>query len=339
MSRGKYSELRRIDHSLNNYKLSIQENIKLLGFDKDLNDGWEVFQFLEERISKATLSKKPKIKKEDIEKLPHLFENMWINEAYVQSSLENLLSSKSIDHHYFYLTYISFYYSLFTSISIVLRLFEPGIKKESHSKKINNFNNKIISNRFLKECYFKPFTLVISNNEIKNLCDAFPNIVNKRTIRDYDKIISKYKSYCNNCSFENNFTINEDIHTLKVAKSLIKYYINENYKTNGISYIHYFMSKRHFLHYNASFIYDKSNSYYLDNLLDNIKNNMIYILNISNFLTESIFIRLSAQKELSDIYNNFDSCLIECIGSSLHEDDYIHQFENLIVRTTFHGIL
>lgn len=118
----------------------------------------------------------------------------------------------------------------------------------------------------------------------------------------------------------------------------MKYYIESHNKSDGVSYIHYFMSKRHFLHYNASFIYDIETKYHLDALLENIKNNMIYILNIANFITESIFIRITGTDDFKNVFNDFDMCLINCIGKSLEEDDYFHQFENLTTRALYHDI-
>lgn len=328
----KYAELRRIDHSLNNFKLSIQNNLKGLGLS-DPEDMGQVFQFLYKRVFNATISKKPKLDEELKALLTPLFENMWINEAYVQTSLNKSLTNSMNYHHYFYLVYISFYYSLFTSISIVLRIFEPKTQKNSHAKKINRFNLKIVKTKFLRECYFKPFLLITSNNELKNLDITYPKDICNETVKNCAKLIKDYSSLCEQCTISGDPVINEDIHTLKIAMSLVKYCIENDNNSDGVSYIHYFMSRRHFLHYNASFVYDSDEDYYKDNLLKNIKRSMIYILNITNFLTESIFVRVSNLENFQEIYYDFDNCLFEGIGTVFDENDYFAQFQNLTLRS------
>ena len=99
---------------------------------------------------------------------------------------------------------------------------------------------------------------MIIKGEIRNLDISTPKEINKGSLQEVDKLILNYELRKNQTTLSMNQVVNEDLNTLKVAKSLIKYAI-ENNKTNkvdGISYINYFMSKRHFLHYNASFIYD-----------------------------------------------------------------------------------
>lgn len=301
----------------------------------DPEDIAEVFQFLYKRVFSATISKKPKVDEELKAFLPPLFENMWINEAYVQTSLNKNLTNSMNYHHYFYLVYISFYYSLFTSISIVLRIFEPNTKKNSHEKKINRFNLKIINNTFLKECYFKPFLLISADNKLTNLNISYPKDICQDTLKNCDRILQNYKFLCAQSTLVGCPVVDEDIYTLKVAKSLIKYCIENDKKSDGVSYIHYFMSKRHFLHYNASFVYDIDDNYKLDNLLENIKRNMIYILNITNFLTESIFVRISNLEDFQKMHYDFDNCLFEGIGTVLDEDEYFDQFTNLDLRSNF----
>lgn len=338
MTGDKYSELRRIDHSLNNYKLSIQYNIQKLGFEGDLENRSEVFDFLHERVFNANISKKPNVDDPLKEQLVNLFENMWINESFVQSSIENIATSQKVDHHYFYLVYIAFYYSLFTSISIVLRLFDHNIHQETHQRKINGFNQKINSNKFLRECYFKPFSLAISNKEIINLDIKLPKSVEDGGLNAISKIIRKYDNYRGQQTVDGDLIVDEDLYTLKVSKSLIKYYIENGTEADWVSYIHYFMSKRHFLHYNASFIYNIKKGYVLDKLLNNIKKNMIYILFIANSLTELIFTRLTTLEDFKNIYSDFDACLLNCVDDYLTEDDYLHQFENIILRKIYHKI-
>ena len=304
MSEEKYSQLKRIKHSLNNYTLSIQNNLKKLGCDEKE----ERFHFLYQKVSQANLSKKIKFEEDQKDKFRQLFENMWINEAFVQDSI----NQQEPKHQYFYFVYIAFYYSLFTSLSIVVRLFEPNINREVHKRKIEVFNKKIVvENKFLKECYFKPFSLVIIKNEIRNLDVSTPKEINEVTVKEIDKLISNYERHKNQTTISMNRVVNEDLDTLKVAKSLIKYCIENaepNKPADGISYIHYFMSKRHFLHYNASFIYDKY-PYDLDGLLKSIKEDMIYILSVFNFLTELIFIRIT-KLDLIEIYEAFKSRML-----------------------------
>ncbi|WP_145900010.1 hypothetical protein [Methanobacterium formicicum] len=338
MKRKKYSELRRIGHSLNNFKLSITNNLYKLGFSGDIKNSEEVFNFLHDRVFNANMCKKPVINDDLKEKIRTLLENMWINESFVQTSLKNVVTTKTIDPHYFYLVYVSFYYSLFTSISIVLRLFDNNILQDSHQKKIYGFNHKIVFNKFLQGCYFKPFTLVIFNNEIKNLDVEFSKSVDIKTLRQIDKIISNYNDYCKQKTVYGKSIINEDIYTLKISKSLLKYYIENGLKSNCVSYIQYFMSKRHFLHYNASFIYNVQERYELDKLLEQIKINMIFILNITNTLTELVFIRIAGSNDFKNIFRDFGACLLNCIDDSFTEDDFYHQFENVNFRAKCHQV-
>jgi len=326
VSEEKYRQLKSIGHSLNNYTLSIQNNLKKLGCDEQE----ERFQFLYQKVFQANLSKKIKLEEDQKDKFRQLFENMWINEAFVQDSI----NQQEQKHQYFYFVYIAFYYSLFTSLSIVVRLFNPDIGK-THKPKIENFNKKIVvENKFLKECYFNPFSLVIIKNEIRNLGVSTPKAINEETVKEIDKLILNYARHKNQTTLSGSQVVNEDLNTLKVAKSLIKYAI-ENNKTNkadGISYIHYFMSKRHFLHYNASFIYDNY-PYNLDGLLKNIKEDMTYILSVFNFLTELIFIRIT-KSDLVEIYEAFRSRMLHKSGISFGKSykSNLEQLKNIDER-------
>ncbi|NAT10390.1 hypothetical protein C4E22_02390 [ANME-1 cluster archaeon AG-394-G06] len=327
MSEEKYSQLKRIERSLNNYKLSIQNNLKKLG----CNEQEERFNFLYQKVSQANLSKKIKFEENQKDKFRRLFENMWINEAFVQDSI----NQQEPKHQYFYFVYIAFYYSLFTSLSVVVRLFEPNIREDAHKQKIEVFNKKIAEkSKFLRECYFNPFSLVIIKNEIRNLDVSTPKEINAVTVKEIDKLLSNYELRKNQTTISMNRVVNEDPNTLKVAKSLIKYAI-ENNKTNkadGISYVHYFMSKRHFLHYNASFIYD-AYPYDLDGLLKNIKEDMTYILSVFNFLTELIFIRIT-KLDLIEIYEDFKSRMLHKSGISFGElyKSNLEQLKNIDER-------
>jgi hypothetical protein len=323
VSEEKYSQLKSIEHSLNNYKLSIQNNLKKLGCDKQEAR----FHFLYQKVFQANLSKKIKFEVDQKDKFRRLFENMWINEAFVQDSI----NQQEPKHQYFYLVYIAFYYSLFTSLSIVVRLFEPNIKEEVHKRKIEVFNKKIVAeNRFLKECYFNPFSLVIIKNEIRNLDVSTPKEINEVTVKKIKNLISNYERDKNQTTLFMNRVVNEDRNTLKVAKSLIKYAVENNKanKADGISYITYFMSKRHFLHYNASFIYD-TYGYNLDGLLKSIKEDMTYILSVFNFLTELIFIRIT-KLDLIEIYETFKSRLQDKSNSNLEELKNIDERFNIL---------
>ena len=322
MSEEKYSQLKRIERSLNNYKLSIQNNLKKLG----CNEQEERFNFLYQKVSQANLSKKIKFEENQKDKFRRLFENMWINEAFVQDSI----NQQEPKHQYFYFVYIAFYYSLFTSLSIVVRLFEPNINREVHKRKIEVFNKKIVAeNKFLKECYFNPFSLVIIKNEIRNLDISIPKEINEVTVKEIDKLILNYELHKNQTTLSMNRVVNEDLNTLKVAKSLIKYAIenNKTIKADGISYIHYFMSKRHFLHYNASFIYD-TYPYNLDGLLNDIKEDMTYILSVFNFLTELIFIKIT-KLDLIEIYEAFKSRMLHKSGISFELKNIDERFNIL----------
>ena len=62
MSEEKYSQLKRIEHSLNNYRLSIQNNLKKLGCDEQE----ERFNFLYQKVFQANLSKKINRKKDQV---------------------------------------------------------------------------------------------------------------------------------------------------------------------------------------------------------------------------------------------------------------------------------
>lgn len=75
MSEEKYSQLKSIEHSLNNYKLSIQNNLEKLGCDEQE----ERIHFLYQKVSHANLSKKIELEEDQKEKFRRLFENMWIN--------------------------------------------------------------------------------------------------------------------------------------------------------------------------------------------------------------------------------------------------------------------
>ena len=322
MSEDKYRQLKRIGHSLNNYTLSIQNNLKKLGCDEQEAR----FQFLYQKVFQANLSKKIKLEEDQKCKFRQLFENMWINEAFVQDSI----NQQEQKHQYFYFVYIAFYYSLFTSLSIVVRLFNPDIG-ETHKPKIENFNKKIVvENKFLKECYFNPFSLVIIKNEIRNLGVSTPKAINEETFKEIDKLILNYELRKNQTTLSGSQVVNEDLNTLKVAKSLIKYAVENNKanKADGISYITYFMSKRHFLHYNASFIYD-TYGYTLDGLLKSIKEDMTYILSVFNFLTELIFIRIT-KLDLIEIYETFKSCLHDKSNSNLEELKNIDERFNIL---------
>ena len=327
MSEEKYSQLKSIEHSLNNYKLSIQNNLKKLGCDKQEAR----FHFLYQKVFQANLSKKIKFEVDQKDKFRRLFENMWINEAFVQDSI----NQQEPKHQYFYFVYIAFYYSLFTSLSVVVRLFEPNIREDAHKQKIEVFNKKIAEkSKFLRECYFNPFSLVIIKNEIRNLDVSTPKEINEVTVKEIDKLISNYARHKNQTPRSRSQVVNEDINTLKVAKSLIKYAIENNRtnKADGISYIHYFMSKRHFLHYNASFIYD-THRYELDGLLKNIKEDMTYILSVFNFLTELIFIRIT-KLDLIEIYEDFKYCMLHKSGISFGElyKSNLEQLKNIDER-------
>ena len=322
MSEDKYRQLKRIGHSLNNYTLSIQNNLKKLGCDEQEAR----FQFLYQKVFQANLSKKIKLEEDQKCKFRQLFENMWINEAFVQDSI----NQQEQKHQYFYFVYIAFYYSLFTSLSIVVRLFNPDIG-ETHKPKIENFNKKIVvENKFLKECYFNPFSLVIIKNEIRNLGVSTPKAINEETFKEIDKLILNYELRKNQTTLSGSQVVNEELNTLKVAKSLIKYAVENNKanKADGISYITYFMSKRHFLHYNASFIYD-TYGYTLDGLLKSIKEDMTYILSVFNFLTELIFIRIT-KLDLIEIYETFKSCLHDKSNSNLEELKNIDERFNIL---------
>jgi hypothetical protein len=214
VSEEKYSQLKRIEHSLNNYRLSIQNNLKKLGCDEQE----ERFNFLYQKVSQANLSKKIKFEEDQKDKFRRLFENMWINEAFVQDSI----NQQELKHQYFYFVYIAFYYSLFTSLSIVVRLFEPNIREDAHKQKIEVFNKKIAEkSKFLRECYFNPFSLVIIKNEIRNLDVSTPKEINEVTVKEIDKLISNYELRKNQTTISMNRVVNEDPNTLKVGTHMI----------------------------------------------------------------------------------------------------------------------
>ena len=136
MSEEKYAQLKRIEHSLNNYALSIQNNLKTLGCAEQE----ERFHFLYQKVFQANLSKKIKFEEDKKDKFKRLFENMWINEAFVQDSIKQ----QEPKHQYFYFVYIAFYYSLFTSLSIVVRLFEPILERRHTNKRLKSSIKKLL---------------------------------------------------------------------------------------------------------------------------------------------------------------------------------------------------
>jgi len=148
----RYGELKRTENSLVNYSLSIRENLKKIHCDAKTHS-----RLVERALQVPNPKGRIKVTDSQKEALLRLFENMWINELYLNTA------TRPNSTHFFYLEYICFYYSLFSSISIIERILNPNQRSDKHRGKILNFNDHLITNKMLHDLYFPPFTFMLNS--------------------------------------------------------------------------------------------------------------------------------------------------------------------------------
>ncbi|MGC1120263.1 MAG: hypothetical protein WBA22_04135 [Candidatus Methanofastidiosia archaeon] len=298
----RYAELRRTENSLFNYSMSIKENLE------EINCNVKTHSHLVERALQIP-NPKGKIIVTDSQKeaLLRLFENMWINELYLSTV------ARPNPTHFFYLEYICFYYSLFSAVSIVERILNPGQRGDKHRSKIQNFNSHMMKNKILRDLYFPPFTLVVRQGTLdvcgtKVTCDNGQSLLTS-WINDYDT--ARHQGVLG----RSGSLVQTDIYTLRICRSLVKY-CNEKKKYNSVSFINYFMSFRHFFHYRASSILG-GHDYDVRKLVDRCRNSMREILDVSNFISEIFYCMKIDNDSLSCRRADFINSVLS--GSEIYE--------------------
>jgi hypothetical protein len=270
----RYGELKRTENSLVNYFMSVRENLKKINCEVRTHS-----RLAERALQIPNPKGKTKATDSQKEALLRLFENMWINELYLNTV------TRQNPTHFFYLEYICFYYSLFSAISIVERILNPDQKADKHRSKIQNFNSHVITNKILRNLYFPPFTLVVRQETLdvygtKVTCGNGERLLTS-WINDYEA--ARRQGVLD----RSGFLVQTDIHTLRICRSLIRY-CNRKKEYNCVSFIDYFMSRRHFFHYRASSILGGHN-YDVRGLVDRCRNSMKEILSICNFTSEIFY--------------------------------------------------
>lgn len=256
------------------------------------------------------------------ETLLRLFENMWINELYLNTVV------RPNPTHFFYLEYICFYYSLFSAISVVERILNPGQRDDAHRSKIQNFNSHMMRTRILRDLYFPPFTLIVSEKTLdicgtKVTCDNGESLLTS-WINDYDT--ARHQGVLD----RSGPLVQTDIYTLKVCRSLLKY-CNRKEEYNSVSFINYFMSLRHFFHYKASSILG-GHDYDVRRLADRCRNSMREILAVFNFISEIFYCMKVDNNSLSYRRTNFLNSILSGSESNKFELSFLEKRGNSLFK-------
>ena len=298
VSDNRFGELRRTANTLKNCNDCYIEDFKERGY----SDG-DVLEFMAKNLKSLSYSRPRKILCGDGKlRLKRLIENAWINEMYLRNGVFNHLIGRN---HFFFIDYIAFYYSIFNSLSCIAILFDRTIPREAHKKKITAFNNLLYTNKFIREIYGKPFSIVLNNTGI-NLKN-FNLKADKSGLTNISKQISNVGNIRNQRNSSGCPRINETLPTLKVAGSVLRYYLK---KSDGIcSMVNYLMDRRHFFHYNCSILHDET-GYRLDKDITSIRTNAYKILQRFNFSTEMALTKIS-DIDLYDVYSDFEEKLIK----------------------------
>lgn len=272
--RKRYGEIRRADNSLFNYSMSIKKNLKKINCHPKTHS-----RLVERALQIPNPKGKIGVTNFQKEALLRLFENMWINELY----LNTLTRPNPV--HFFYLEYVCFYYSLFSSISIIERILNPNQRSDKHRGKIQNFNSHLMTNRMLRDLYFPPFTFVVNQKTLdicgsRVTCDNGEKLLNS-WISDYDA--TRFQRVLD----RRGVLVQTDIYSLKICRSLLRYCRREK-EYNYVSFLNYFMTLRHFFHYRASSI-SGGHDYNVRRPVDRCRNSMKEILDVSNFISEIFY--------------------------------------------------
>jgi hypothetical protein len=271
-----YRELKRVENSLENFRMSIRNNLEKLGYCGNPHRS-----LLEKACQINNQRGRIQIEKLQNKHLLHLFVNMWMNEQYLYT-IEKIIGLDYIQ--FFFLEYICFYYSLFTGISIIERILNPD-QKTSHRKKISNFNKHLQQHRILQDLYFPPFTFIVDSN---GLDIDRKHLDCRNGIKTLDNWIKNYKSLRNQKKLQSDeYFLQTDIYSLRYCKSILKYF-NENDDCKIASFLNYFLNMRHFFHYRVSSIFE-GHHYGVQRMVNNNRRNMREILAISNFIPEVFY--------------------------------------------------
>lgn len=295
----RFGELKRLQISLKNMnecfsnQLNINENTNMI---KILNNFILCHPY------------KRQIQVYDIERVTRIIENIWINELYLKDSIEK---NKELifdrfefivgQNHFFFMDFVAFYYSIFNSISLIAILFDQNTKNIGHKRRIRQFNNRVLDTKYLKENICKPFSLIIKDNHIylNNKMNKVDNSFHKQL----DKYIDSYDTYTEQIDSNGNYTITECENTLRFCRSIVKAHLNEDEKSPNYSFVNYFLSFRHYFHYNYSMILDNSD-YSFDKLIQNIRIECYKLLQYFNHSIELIFYNIT-KLDLNNIYDDF----------------------------------
>jgi hypothetical protein len=312
-----YGEFKRVEISLNNFSKSIQNNMKRFGFFPDSHK-----KLFEKSCQISDSKRKADMSQESKEHLLRLFENMWLNELFLYQT-EKILGNDYL--HFFFQEYISFYYSLFTGISIISRILYPNEKKQTHIGKIRHFNNDIKRVRILKDLFFPPFIYVVDKNGID--IEGTRICCSNTGIRRLSKWIGieQLESQTKLPGVEP--TVQIDAESLKFCRSLLKYFINDK-RCDCASFVNYFMKCRHFFHYKVSSIFE-GHYYNVKGMIEKNRNNMRDILKILNFEVELFYSKKSDSSDLISRRDMFVDRIVRNSPSSKND------FTFLLERTSY----
>jgi uncharacterized protein YktA (UPF0223 family) len=193
---------------------------------------------------------------------------------------------------------------------------------QNHEKKINAFNDLLVTNKKFKNYFCKPFNIVYDNKCFIQNVDIYNPILNGK---DHNQKINLIKKLIENPnSNDGQITLlaqqklfcNESKANLCIIQSLMKLK-SEEYPTNNkhLSLVNYFMKRRHKLHYNISFIHD-SYIYELQNKETELINSLKKVMRIFNFHVEAFVFKINP-KLLNEAYANFKDCVKEKERSNL----------------------
>jgi|GEM_PF-4526775 len=280
-----FTWLVRTHYTLRNIKEALIENTSLVPKQKYLLK--EVIDSLRENVF---FNRKKDLSKEQLMEISRCMQNAWINEAFLRKSrkipLENV---------FFFLDYVCFYYSMYSSLSAVVRALEPSLRKQGHEIKIFCYNEILIRNKEIRKVVKKPFSLVIKQSNIYNLNSSQKVKADKTFLRTLRRAIEKGKV---------SEYLKEGERTLRVLRTLLKFYDTEYSEKakKAVSIINYLMRCRHFFHYRSSSIFDEK--YVINRYLKPLKEDMQFVICCFNACNE-LFLKHYAKVDLESIFENF----------------------------------